>query len=143
MTAAWAEFATLLDEALARFVSGDPEPYVRLWSDQDDIAIMGGFGGYEQGAAQVRARLRWAAQQYRGGRLEVERVSTLLGSDLACIATIERGTGIAGDPERRMDLRVTQVARLGPAGWRIVHRHADVLLPTAAPTPGQPRISST
>jgi len=143
MTTAWADFAMVLDEALARFVAGDPEPYIRLWSDKDDIAIMGGFGSYEQGAAPVRARLRWAAEQYRGGRLEIERVSTLLGTDLACVAAIERATGVAGDPERGMELRVTQVARLEPAGWRIVHRHADVLLPTAAPAPGQLRISTS
>jgi ketosteroid isomerase-like protein len=35
---------------------------------------------------------------------------------------------VGGLPEQDWALRVTQVYRRDPSGWRLVHRHADPLL---------------
>lgn len=127
------EFAGRLKSAMEAFVTGDPRPFAALWSPADDVVLMGGFGGHATGHEAVRARLRWAARQYARGRIEVERVATYAGPDLVCEVAVEHSTGIGGDPERAMDLRVTQVFRLEEGDWRIVHRQADPIRPQAEP----------
>jgi hypothetical protein len=42
--------------------AGRPEPFKALWSHSDDVAIIGGFGGYERGWQLVSARLDWASK---------------------------------------------------------------------------------
>ncbi len=39
--------------ALNGLVSGDPEPYKALWSQRQDVTVLGGFGGYALGWDQV------------------------------------------------------------------------------------------
>ena len=129
----WAEMSASLKTAMGDFVRGDASAFRRHWSLAADVVIMGGFGGYEVGGDTVQKRLQWAAEQYAGGEIELDHLASFIGSDLACTVTIEHSSGIAGAPDRTMDLRVTQVFRLEEGNWRLVHRHADPLRPTAAP----------
>ena len=70
----WDEFIAHLLDALRRFVEGDAEPYKSLWSRRDDVTIFGGWGGYEQGWAEVGPRLDWAASRYSEGWLDQENL---------------------------------------------------------------------
>jgi hypothetical protein len=40
-------------QALGELVEGRPKPFKALWSHNDDVVIMGAFGGYERGWEQV------------------------------------------------------------------------------------------
>lgn len=132
--AGWDDMSRAMESALSDFVSGDATAFRGQWSREDDVVVMGGFGGYETGSEAVQNRLDWAARQYGHGEITVDEVATFIGRDLACTVTIERSSGIGGDPARTMDLRVTQVFRLEDGRWRVVHRHADPLRPTSGPS---------
>jgi hypothetical protein len=36
--------------AIDRFIKGNPEPFRLLWSHQEDVTILGGWGAYETGS---------------------------------------------------------------------------------------------
>ena len=127
--------ATLIS-AQADFVRGDATSFLDLWSHGDDVTIMGAFGGYEQGWAAVGPRLKWAASQFSDGSWNQEIVSTVASQDFLLTVAVERTeANLGGGTERVLqELRVTQAFRREADGWKIVHRHADPLRPTAQPT---------
>lgn len=53
----WVRFVSRCQQVLGELVEGRPEPFKALSSHADDVAIMGAFGGYEQGGEQVSGRL--------------------------------------------------------------------------------------
>jgi len=67
----------------------------------------------------------------RGQDVSVELVHAMVSGDLVCLATIERArvkfTG--RDELHSWELRVTEVFEHEGDDWRIIHRHADPLLP--------------
>ncbi len=131
----WKKFWAAVTEANHAMVQGDAEPLKRIYSHREDITVLGGFGGFENGWKEVGPRLDWAASQFRNGTFEQKEVNVVVGSDLACTVTIERNeVNIAGKTEPTiLELRVTQAFRLEPDGWRMVHRHADPLVKKQAP----------
>ncbi len=131
----WQEFWAAVKHANTAMVQGDAEPLKRIYSHREDITVLGGFGGFENGWQEVGPRLDWAAAQFRNGTFEQKEVSVVVGSDLACTVTIERNqVNIAGKAEPTvLELRVTQVFRREPDGWHMVHRHADPLVKKQAP----------
>ena len=48
-----AEFLERCHRALRQHTSGNPRPYLDLWSDADDVSLMGGVGGHQVGLEQV------------------------------------------------------------------------------------------
>jgi hypothetical protein len=93
----------------------------------DDGTILGGIGGWARGGADTAERQAAVARQWASGRGTVELLNGGVHGDLAWLALVERATVVlAGETEeRRWDLRVTEVFRLGEQGWERVHRHAD------------------
>jgi ketosteroid isomerase-like protein len=117
------------------FIQGNPEPLKRLYSHGDDITIFGGFGGLERGWAETESRLDWASSQFAGGTVEEKELSVMVGADLACTVTIERYDARLKDGSAFTEsLRVTQLFRREPDGWRLVHRHADPLVERRKPS---------
>ena len=118
------------------FVRGDAATFTELWSRGADVTIMGAFGGYEQGWATVGPRLKWAASQFSEGTFTMELLSSVASQDFLSTVTIERTEAKLGGGSERVlqELRVTQVFRREADGWKIVHRHADPLRPTAPPS---------
>jgi hypothetical protein len=53
----WDDFRERCQAALAELVEGRPEPFKELWSQDADVSIMGAFGAYEKGWAEVGPRL--------------------------------------------------------------------------------------
>jgi ketosteroid isomerase-like protein len=109
--------------------AGQPGPFKALWSHADDVAIMGGFGGYERGWEQVSARLDWASKGIAATDRSEENIVTVVGEDLAYTVDLEHMTRHVGGQPRPYTLRCTQVYRLEGGEWKIVLRHADELLP--------------
>jgi ketosteroid isomerase-like protein len=123
------------DRANLELLKGNPQPIKQLYGHGDEITVLGGFGGFERGWAEVGPRLEWAASQFAGGSYERQTVSMVEGADLAYTVSIERNrvreNGKSG--ETQLDLRVTQIYRRENGHWRLVHRHADPLVTKRAP----------
>ena len=127
------ELTRVIDQshaALDRFVIGDPEPLIALYSQGDDVTIANPFGPPVRGRAQAVATMRRAATHYREGRATgFERVAEYTTPSLAYVVEIERYEAKMGgsDALSPVALRVTTVLRPEDDTWRIVHRHADTI----------------
>jgi ketosteroid isomerase-like protein len=114
--------------ALAAISNGDLEPYMALYSDQDDVTVGNPFGPFARGREAVRAAGERAASRYRDGEIVgFERIATHVADGLACVAEVERFRAKVGANDRpaSVALRVTSVYREEGGIWRLVHRHAD------------------
>ena len=139
-----AEFRAFLrqwEEAQTRFLTGDPTLWKQNASQREDATILGGFGGYEKGWAQVGPRYDWAGSQYKAApaRVKVEYISTIVMSDLAFTVAIERQEELGPRDERATSprvLRATQIFRKEEGAWKLLHRHADPFTEKKAPAPG-------
>jgi ketosteroid isomerase-like protein len=131
----WETAMAQLLTAQRAFMNGDATGLQRLYSHRDDVTVMGGFGGFERGWAEVGPRLAWAASHFHGGDYSQQDISVSLGSDVACLVCLERWArkGTNGRPAPPMKLRVTQTFRLEDGRWRLVHRHADELVEKLEP----------
>ncbi len=128
--------AESLRAATDRMMAGESGPWKALLSPDNDVLLLGAFGGYVRDREEVNARFDRTASAYGGGeRLEVERLATWVGSDLACTVELEwhHGVRLAGHDPTTTAYRVTHLFRLEPSGWRIVLRHADPLLEFRGP----------
>jgi ketosteroid isomerase-like protein len=126
------EFITRCHEALRHQSQGHPEPFLALWSHGDDVSIMAAIGGYQSGYEQVSALLTSASKTQNFDSWSAENVATIVGEDLACSVELERYGKHADGADQGMTLRATQVYRREGDGWKIIHRHGDVLTPIAA-----------
>jgi hypothetical protein len=136
----WEALMVQLAAAQRDFMNGDATGLQNLYSHRGDVTVMGGFGGFEQGWAEVGPRLAWAASHFHGGDYSQRDISATVGKDVACLVCLERWARAAldGQPIPVMELRVTQTFRLEGDRWRLVHRHADELVRkrSADPTVG-------
>ena len=132
----WEDAMARLTAAQRDFVTGDAAGIKRLFSHQADVTVLGGFGDFEHGWQEVGPRLDWAASHFAGGSYGQETLSATVGSDVACLVSIERWSYATPQQrqETRLELRVTQVFRREEGAWRLVHRHADPLLQKQEPS---------
>lgn len=108
--------------------NGDHTVIMGQYSEADDITIGNPFGPFAKGRQATDATIANAAARYADGELTgVDRVSLHATDTLAAVVEVEHiraKLGGAAEPSE-VSLRVTTVFRLEPAGWKIVHRHAD------------------
>ncbi len=133
--AEWPATIDRLAAAQRDFIGGDATGLQRLYSHRDDVTVMGGFGGFEHGWAEMSPRLAWAASHFHGGEYSQSDISAIVGTEVACLVCVERWArnGPDGQPEPVLELRVTQTFRLEAGEWRLVHRHADELVQKREP----------
>lgn len=117
-----------LEAAQLELVRGRPDTFKAMWSQREDVTLIGGLGGaIERGWPQVSRRLDWVATQYSEGTRKHEEVSRIVVGELASVVQREtirfRAPGQA--QETTQELRATMVFRLEAGRWRLVHRHAD------------------
>ena len=119
---------TVLSEVA--FIRGDMRTYLSLISHSDDYTLMAPFGGApRRGFDASPARLARLSRFFRGGSGRVDVVQTHASGSMVVLAMIAHLRGnVGGLPEQDWPLRVTQVYRRDVPGWRLVHRHADLLL---------------
>ena len=131
----WEAAMAQLLAAQRDFAGGDVAGIKRLYSHREDVTVFGGFGGFERGWAEVGPRLEWAASQFSGGTYGQEDLSTAVGTDVACLVSLERWSYT--NPHDRtatlLELRVTQLFRHEDGEWRLVHRHPDPLMQKRPP----------
>jgi ketosteroid isomerase-like protein len=126
----WDAAMTELAAAQRDFMNGDATALQVLYSHREDVTVMGGFGGFERGWAEVGPRLAWAASHFHGGDYSQHNISMTVGRNVACLVCLERWArnDRDGRPVPVMELRVTQTFRLEGDRWRLMHRHADELV---------------
>lgn len=132
----WDAAVAELAAAQHDFMNGDATGLQALYSHCSDVTVMGGFGGFERGWAEVGPRLAWAASHFHGGEYSQQNISVTVGQDVACLVCLERWVHNSddGQPVPIMELRVTQTFRLEGERWRLVHRHADELVQKHEPS---------
>lgn len=112
------------------WVRGEMHRYLSLISHSDDFTLMSPFGGApRRGFDDSPSRLAELSRFFHGGSGTFEVVQTYASAGLVVLAMIFRMRASVGSlPEQDWTLRVTQVFRRDPSGWRLVHRHADPLV---------------
>lgn len=121
------------DSANESMLVGDAAQWKDLMSHRDDVSLLGAYGGYLRGWAEVSARFDRTAAGYGagagGGRTSRESISTWIGTDLACVVDIEHHRAhLEGHAEPVVfSYRTTHVLRREDDSWRVVLRHADPL----------------
>ena len=119
-----------LHAAMANVAMGDVSAIKALYSHTADATSFYGWGGYEHGWEDVAKRWNWAGQQFRGGSVSYENISTVVTPEMffvtdietysrQCMAGVEGVTGWSN--------RVTHIFRRENGEWRLVHRHGNRL----------------
>lgn len=125
-----------LHAAMAKVANGDISDIKALYAHTDDATSFYGWGGYEKGWEAVSKRWDWAGQQFKGGSVSYENVTTVVSSELAYTTEIETFEARMEGMEQptRWANRVTHIFRLDDGEWRLVHRHANRLEGQFAPS---------
>lgn len=117
--------------------TGDPEPFIAMWSTGEPVSLFGAFGPCKTGPDELARTFRWVGGRFSAGEsmrtdLEVAHV----GTDLAYTVGYEHGEmSTDGAPVAPVRIRVTQIYRLENGAWKLVHRHGDFAPPDqSAPT---------
>ncbi len=133
-------FLQRYEAANSAFVNGDPSPWSAITAEKDPASIFGGFGGLgEAGVDEVKQRYQLAAGAFlpSGAEVDFEYLVKDVRGRLAYTVAIERADVLyAGQTERRPQvLRSTMIFRFDRGCWKIVHRHADMMVDLQLPTP--------
>lgn len=115
-------------KALAAIVTGDPNGYLALYAEDEEVTLGNPFGPFACGRPSVTERLSGAASNYRDGEVtDVKLVAKYFSEDFACVVEVESVRARVGGSEEivPVSLRVTSVFRLERGNWKLLHRHAD------------------
>jgi ketosteroid isomerase-like protein len=119
-----------LRAAMAAVANGDVAAIKALYSHTPDATSFYGWGGYEKGEEAVSQRWDWAGQQFKGGTVRHENITTVVTSEMFYTTDIEtfsnqRVAGVEG--VTGWSNRVTHIFRREQGEWRLIHRHANRL----------------
>jgi ketosteroid isomerase-like protein len=123
-----AEFVERCHRALKEHTGGNPRPYLDLWSDADDVSLMGGVGGHQVGLDQVTELLTAAAKTLNYETWDAENLVTGFDETLGFTVELERLTRHVDGEIEEMSLRATTIYRREEGAWRVIHRHGDGLM---------------
>ena len=124
------EFIQQRRAAALAFVSGDGTAVSELSSAIDLATFFGPGGGHLTGGKQIKARYEHDARMFDDGSenaLEILHASASEGIGY-WVGFQRTQARMKGNPEPvPMSLRVTEIFRREPGGWKLIHRHADML----------------
>jgi ketosteroid isomerase-like protein len=124
----WQAFIKKMHDANREFAKGEMKKTRTIWSHGEDVTIFGGYGGLvEPGWQNVESRLTWASEQFTDGSYAATEIKTDTSKDLGYILQTEQWA-FPGKPV--MNLRVTMICRKESDGWKIVHRHGEIVKPS-------------
>jgi ketosteroid isomerase-like protein len=115
--------------ALDRLAQGDSAPIRALWSHGADVTSFLGYGGAEQGWAEVGARFDWVAGRFGGGETGTTELQAYQSGDLGYTIELEHRDLLVDGERSQFTLRVTHIYRREDGVWKVVHRHADIYHP--------------
>ena len=119
-----------LHAAMAKVANGDVSDIKRLYSHTADATSFYGWGGYERGEEAVSKRWDWAGQQFKGGTVRHENITTVITPEMFYVTDIEtfENQRVAGvDGVTGWSNRVTHIFHREQGEWRLIHRHANRL----------------
>jgi len=122
----WLEFIAIMHASNAEFARGIIGDTTKaVWSHSNDATIFGGYGGFvKPGWNNVEARLTAAANKAVDGVYSYEPIKSSITGDSAYILQTERYVF----PENlTIDIRATIICRKEQAGWKIIHRHGEII----------------
>jgi ketosteroid isomerase-like protein len=112
--------------ALDRFLDGDAEPMMEVWSHGPDVTAMHSAPGRQVGWEEVRAAWEQFASLTSGGQVTVHDLLVRVGSDLAYTIGTERIEATLAGERGQFEGRVTNIYRREAGGWKMVHHHIDL-----------------
>ena len=80
--AAFADTVARLHAAMAEVANGDTAAIRALYAHTGDATSFYGWGGYEKGWEAVSRRWDWAGQQFKGGTVAYDNVTTVVTAEL-------------------------------------------------------------
>lgn len=129
----FAEFVNHCREAVGQQVSGRTEAFQALWSQAEDVVLMGAAGAHQVGWADVSERLTWASQHLNFNRFNATDLLTCVNGHLGFTLDLEHMTReVNGRTEQRV-LRASQGYRFEDGRWRVIFRHGDPMAETVLP----------
>jgi ketosteroid isomerase-like protein len=119
------------------YVNGDAAPLGAIVTRREPAHFFGPNGGHADGVEAVAKDFRDGAAHFEpGGDSRVEVLQAAASGDLGYWAGLQHAhVRVQGKPGLvPMHLRVTEIFRREEGGWKLVHRHADMLAePQAKP----------
>ena len=125
------QFMQRREEASRAYVQGDAEPLNRIVARVSPATFFPPRGGYQHGTTEVAATYERDATLFAPGSDSSIEVLDMAASDgIAYWVGFMRSTvRMRGSAEPiPMNLRVTEVFRREGDEWKLVHRHADMLM---------------
>jgi ketosteroid isomerase-like protein len=124
------QFMKIREEAARAYVNGDAGPLGELMPALGPATFFGPDGGSVGGVQAVFSRYASDATHFQKGSETHFEVLQFAASDSVAYWTgLQHAvTRMKGNPEpAKMSLRVTELFRKEDNGWKLVHRHADML----------------
>ena len=114
--------------ALNQVFVGDLKDMDNVWSHADDVTYHGPTGCIKQGWNAVRRDWVKQANLKLGGKVKPEKLTFIIGRDLAIVSNYEIGKNIGPDRKPiRVAIRATSTFRKEQGKWKMIGHHADPL----------------
>jgi len=129
-TSDFQQFMKRRTEIALAYVNGDAGPLDDIATRREPAHFFGPNGGHADGVEAVGRDYRDGAAHFQaGGDSRVEVLQAQDSGDLAYWVGLQHAhVRVKGKPDPvLMDLRVTEIYRREEGGWKLVHRHADML----------------
>jgi ketosteroid isomerase-like protein len=124
------QFLKQRTEIALAYVNGDAGPLGEIVTRREPAHFFVPNGGHADGVDAVGRDYREGAAHFEvGGDSQVEVLQSQDSGELAYWVGLQHArVRVKGKPDPvLMDLRVTEIFRREEGGWRLVHRHADML----------------
>jgi ketosteroid isomerase-like protein len=134
------EAVAKLEEAMAKFNDGDPDPWIACWTKRDDALQRMASGGNDiKGIAEIGRLAKNYAPRLKGSgiRFTFEYLSVVETKELAYVVSIDRRTAPSTEKQlgTTVAFRTTNVFRLEDGEWKLVLNHGDTLVNARARKP--------
>jgi ketosteroid isomerase-like protein len=126
MSTTLAEAADAFYAAGNQLLAGDADAFAAIWSESNEVSLLGPTGVVCTGRAAVMEQFaKEAGMGFRGTLVANER-RFVEGAELGYMVCMERTSGmtLAGEA-LRSDIRATTIFRKDNGHWRAVHHHTD------------------
>lgn len=132
----FAEFMKQREQVARAYVAGDGEPLRAIVARDEPASFFGPGGGHVLGADAVSTSHQSGAAHFApGGDSSLQILHMGASNGLGYWVGIQHAIAhLRGESEARpMDLRVTEIFRRDNDRWKLIHRHADLLVEPTAP----------
>jgi len=113
--------------ALNILFTGNGQPMKDAWSHTDDITYMGPDGLYLIGWGNIEPMWNSVATLKLGGRVNPQKLHTVIGVDMALINCIEVGENEVNGKAEKVSIRSSTVLSKKSGTWKVIAHQTDLL----------------